>query len=168
LLLCEGWHMRAEITPREREGKAGSPTNLVYELNAGQNDFRTYLLPPPQHSANIIGKLLAAWERTPRGWTLERTTEVIDLGANAFVPDLIARHESGKTIHVELFGFWTPTHLARRVEEFQREGFADWLIVASDELRCSRDPPARLPANFLNYKSAPDATRLKLALDGLL
>ncbi len=168
LLLCKGWYMRAEIVPREREAKAGDPANLFYELDAGQDALRTHLLPAPRHGGDALEKLLTAWTRTGRDWTLERTSEVIDLGAGAFVPDLVATHPNGRRIYVELFGFWTPAHLARRTAEFDREGFTDWLIITADELRCSREPPARIPANVLTCKSAPDATRLKLALDGLL
>lgn len=171
LLLCAGWRMRAEIVPptgADRETNAGDAANLSYELDADQDALRTHLLPAPRHSNKPDAKLLAAWERAPGDWKLERTIEVIDLGATAFVPDLVAEHASGKRVYIEVFGFWTPAHLARRTEEFRRENFKDWIIIASDELRCSREPPANTPANFVTCKTAPDAADVRSVLDRLL
>lgn len=170
LLLCAGWRMRAEIASpdREADANASTATNLFYELGADQDALHTHLLPAPRHSNKLDAKLIAAWERAPCDWKLEPTSEVIDLGATAFVPDLVAEHAGGKRVHIEIFGFWTPAHLARRTAEFDREGFRDWIIIASDELRCSREPPASTPANFVTCKTAPDAADVRSVLDRLL
>src|SRR2546430_3219438 len=39
---------------------------------------------------------------------LEECTELINLGASTFVPDLIARHPEHGIVYLEVFGFWTP------------------------------------------------------------
>jgi hypothetical protein len=168
LLLCKGWHLRAEITPKQREGQSGTvkTRNLFFELDNGQDHLRSHLFTTPEtQQGELPSKLLAGWERTKSTWTLSHTSEVIDLGASAFVPDLVASHPDGRRIYIEVFGFWTPTHLARRTEEFHREDFTDWLLVASDELRCSREPPSRVHSNVLICKAALDASLVRMKLD---
>jgi predicted nuclease of restriction endonuclease-like RecB superfamily len=167
LLLCKGWHLSAEITPKQREGQKGAvkTRNLFFELDDGQDHLRSHLFAAPDTKGELPSKLLAGWERTKSTWALSHSAEVIDLGANAFVPDLVASHPDGKRIYIEVFGFWTPTHLARRTEEFHREDFTDWLLVASDELRCSREPPSRVHSNVLICKAAIDASLVRMKLE---
>lgn len=179
LLLCKGWQMQAEITLKVTAAKnnrskiddkrpARKVTNLIYELEDGQDSLRSHLLPAAQDRRDFASRLLDNWQREGEDWTLELCAEVIDLGAIAFAPDLIARHSSGAKIYIEVFGFWTPTHLSRRVEEFNREGFTDWLIIASDELRCSREPLTRAFANVLICKTAPAVTSVRMRLDEIV
>ncbi|MCP9496395.1 MAG: DUF790 family protein [Pyrinomonadaceae bacterium MAG19_C2-C3] len=166
LLLCRGWYMRAEIAAKNKDDRHTKPhANLIYELNHAQDDLHSHLLPAPRVSHELPEKLLTTWERGGGAWTLAPSVEVIDLGASAFVPDLVAEHIGGKRVYIEVFGFWTPAHLAARIKDFERERFSDWLIVATDELRCSRDPAAIASPHVLICKATLDAALVRLKLD---
>lgn len=166
LLLCRGWYMRAEIAPKNKDDRhAKHAANLIYELNHAQDILHSHLLPAPRVAHELPEKLLTTWSRDPGEWTLEPSVEVIDLGASAFVPDLVAQHAGGKRVYIEVFGFWTPAHLTGRMRDFERENFSDWLIVATDELRCSRDPAAIASAHVLICKATLDAALVRMKLD---
>jgi len=166
LLLCQGWYMRAEIVAKNKDDRHAKPrANLIYELNHAQDDLHSHLLPAPRVAHELPEKLLATWARDAGAWTLAPSVEVIDLGASAFVPDLVAEHASGKRVYIEVFGFWTPAHLAARIEDFKRENFSEWLIVASDELRCSRDPATIASRHVLICKATLDAALVRMKLD---
>lgn len=172
LLLCKGWHAQAEIVVKNRDDAASRASksvsaNLIYELDAAQGEVRSHLLPAPRHGNDLNRRLVENWERHESEWTLDGCSEVIDLGATAFVPDLLARHASGAQIYLETFGFWTPTHLLRRVGEHTRENFSSYLFIASDELRCSRDPLTKSFPNVLISKAAPSLTSVNMKLDEL-
>ena len=162
LLACHNWRMRAEIAPVKSGGG-----NLFFELDERQNSLRShYTEQVTRRDKSLLEKLLASWQRrADSAWQLEEWTEVIDLGASAFIPDLIARHPEHGTVYLEVFGFWTPRHLTRRVAELERGGFTRWVLVASDELRCSREPAAGVPSQVIICKTAPDASAIEMALD---
>jgi len=154
--------MRAEIAPVKSSGG-----NLFFELDERQNSLRShYTEQLTRRDKSLLEKLLASWQRrADSAWQLEEWTEVIDLGASAFIPDLIARHPEHGTVYLEVFGFWTPHHLTRRIDELERGGFTRWMIVASDELRCSREPVAQELSQVIICKTAPDVSVVEVALD---
>jgi predicted nuclease of restriction endonuclease-like RecB superfamily len=162
LLVCRNWRMRAEIAPAKSTGE-----NLFFELDDHQNALRSqYLEQITRRDKTLLEKLLASRQRRASSmWQLEECTEVIDLGASTFIPDVIARHPEHGIVYIEVFGFWTPRHLTQRVAELDRSGFTRWALVASDELRCSREPVSRSPSQVIICKTAPDAASVEAALD---
>ena len=158
LLLCTGWQMRAEIALKH--GTA------LFELSDRQTRLRSHYDEPVNYANPALEKLAAQWPAVAsEQWTLEKCGEVIDLGESPFVPDYVFRRADGASVYLEALGFWTPRHLAARLQEFATRGFGNFLLVASDELRGSREPPVELPAHVVTFKTALDARVVKLALD---
>ncbi|HEY8461997.1 MAG TPA: DUF790 family protein, partial [Blastocatellia bacterium] len=93
--------------------------------------------------------------------------EVMDLGESAFVPDIVFSREGGEPIYFEMLGYWTPRSLNERLKEFDRAGFENYAIAASEEMRCSRDAPSQLPPNVIVYKKSLNARELRARLDRL-
>jgi predicted nuclease of restriction endonuclease-like RecB superfamily len=166
LLLCRGWRMRATINAKTFAADAKkSETVLYYELDDAQDLLHSHYLPPTTSGSELTEKLLANFARLRANWSAERTSEIVQLGKTVFVPDLAATNDSGKRIFIEVYGFWTPTHLKRRIEELNAENFRDWIIVASDEMRCSREPLQSAPPNVIICQNAPDARKVLAALE---
>ena len=68
-------------------------------------------------------KLAAVWARAGTRVDAEPSSEVIDLGDSAFIPDFVLRHaETGDGVFLEVLGFWTPEHLRERLLEFDHAG----------------------------------------------
>ncbi len=159
LLECSGWRLRAEI-----EGKRG---NAFYELNSEQQN----LLPRQQFNwmesadqSEVLNKFLTAWARLQNEWQATVSTEVIDLGGTAFVPDAVLENADGQKVFVEFFGFWTPRYLQDRLAEFERSGFTNFVLLVSEELCGSREAPTNLPPNVVSYKTSPDARLVLTAI----
>ncbi len=157
LLECEGWRMRAEI-----ETKRG---RRFFELSSNQRQLRLLHSIKMASDDSLVERLLASWMKLSSAWSLEPCREVIDLGESAFVPDLVASHPKGEKVYLELLGFWTPRYLSQRLKEFEQSGFEDYLLVASEELRGSRERAGKLPSKVVIYKAAPDARAIQAALE---
>lgn len=158
LLECRGWRLRAEIAAKN--GKRG-----FFELDSKQQRLRVSDAPVMLAANELVEKLLARWPDLGSAWTLQRCSEVIDLGEGAFVPDLVAGNEAGLKIYGELLGFWTPRFLTQRLEEFAYNGMKNFLLVVSEELRGSRETPTTLPPNVLVYKTTLSARDLLAAIE---
>lgn len=159
LLECSGWRLRAEI-----EGKRGK---AFYELSSDKQN----LLPRNEFNwmesadqSETLNKFLTAWARLQSDWQAEVSSEVIDLAGTAFVPDVVLESGDGRKVFVELFGFWTPRYLQDRLAEFERSGFNNFVLLASDELCGSREIPTALPPNVVRYKTSPDARQVLAAI----
>ena len=160
LLACQGWQMRAEISAKQ----GGS---AFFELASTQDRLR-----PPDtgdfvYENPLLDKLIVSWAKLQSDWVLERSAAVIDLGASAFTPDMVFRHPAGKQIFLEALGFWTPRYLNERLREFAHDGFKDFILVMSEELRGSHEPPTDLPPNVIICKTVIDPGLIRATLDQL-
>src|SRR5262245_19406928 len=159
-MLYPGWRMQAEIVT-----KTGA---ALFELDSKQNRLRShYLADDIQRQNPQIAKLLEDFGKLDGGWEARPSQEVIDLGESAFVPDLVFAREGGEPIYLESLGYWTPRSLNERLKEFDRAGFRNYAIAASEEMRCSRDAPSQLPPNVIVYKKSLNARELQARLSRL-
>jgi predicted nuclease of restriction endonuclease-like RecB superfamily len=145
LLLCGGWRMRAEI--QVKRGRV-----VYFELSSSQTRLRSHYPDVTAYENPVIEKLAAVWERAGGDWALEPSSEVIDLGDSAFIPDFVLRHTTGARVYLEVLGFWTPEHLRERLLEFDHAGVKNFILAAWDELRGSRDPMTNVPPNTIVFK----------------
>lgn len=160
LLQCRGWRLRAEI-----ETKRG---NGFYELNSEQQNLSAredFNWSEASSQAATIEKFLAGWARLQSEWQVTVSSEVIDLGGTAFVPDVVLETAEGRKVYVEFFGFWTPRYLQDRLAEFERSGFTNFVLMVSEELLGSREAPVNLPPNVVSYKTSPDVRVVQKALE---
>jgi predicted nuclease of restriction endonuclease-like RecB superfamily len=160
LLDCQSWRMRAEIA-----GQADR--RAFFELSSAEHKLRTENITAEIGGQAPIEKFIANWARLGSEWMLEPSQEVVDLGEGAFIPDFALRHESGKLVYLEILGFWTPRYLSERLAEFAHAEFKDFILVVSEEMRGTREPPKKLPPNIVVCKAALDARAVKSAADQL-
>jgi uncharacterized protein len=162
LLLCKGWRMRAEIESRY------SGTSF-FEMTSEGHGLRSHYLSVTPYENPVREKLLQSWARFESEWTLEPSSEIINLGASAFIPDFALRRErDGRVVYLELLGFWTPPHLKDRLQEFAASGFRDFLLAAWEELRGSREPLVSAPPHTIIFKRSLDPATVELAVNKLI
>ena len=162
LLLCKGWRMRAEIAQKPASAHA------FFELASDQTRLRShYLSAAATRESSAQEKLLESWARFQSAWTIEPSSEVIDLGESAFIPDFMLAHPGGQQVYLEILGFWTPRHLQERLKEFEHAGIKNFIVAAWDELRGSREPMTRVPPHAIIYKRNLEPIAVELALGQL-
>jgi hypothetical protein len=158
LLHYPDWQMRAEISTKN--GTA------FFELSSEQDRFRShYFIEEIPPDSPLIENLLSTWNDQASDWAIARCAEVIDLGESAFAPDIVFTHSSGKSVRMELLGYWTPRYLQDRLKEFKQAGLTNYILAASEEMLCSRDTPKNLPASVLSFKKALPAREVRKFLN---
>ncbi len=158
LLLCDGWHMRAEIAQMKPAG-----TTAIFEMDSRQKRLTSHYLDEEHDENPLMKRFVEGWTKLETAWTLHRSNEVIDLGESAFIPDFVLRSNEGEQVYLEILGFWTPQHLQKRLKEFEHAGLRNFLLAASDELRGSREPLARTPPNTIIFKTKLEPILVELA-----
>lgn len=160
LLTCRNWRMSAEINLKLGE-------NARFELESKQTQLRSSHLSEVAYENPARETLITKWAKYESEWTLEKSREVISLGKSAFIPDFVLKHADGRRAFLEILGFWTPQHLKARLDELDESGHSNLIIAAWDELRGSREPPARVPPNVILFKRNLDPAILELTLEKL-
>ncbi|MCA1592868.1 MAG: DUF790 family protein [Acidobacteria bacterium] len=161
LLLCANWRMRAEVST-----KPGSV--VFFELSSEQTQLRSHYMNVASYQNPVVEKLAESWARAESAWTLEASSEVIDLGDSAFIPDYVIRHPSGRDVYLEILGFWTPDYLRQRLREFEHARLKHFIIAAWEDLRGSRDPLTTIPPHTIVFKRKLDPALVELMADKII
>jgi uncharacterized protein len=147
LLLCANWKLSAEIAQKEKG-------NAFYELTSEQTELVSSYFDEPEYENPDLQKLFKAWEKTDDGWNLRESREIVDLGKTAFVPDAVLTSPGGvEEVYLDVLGFWTPKSLQKRLAEFEAANFKRFILIASHDLRGSREEPLWTSDNVIFYKS---------------
>jgi uncharacterized protein len=161
LLACDGWSMEAEI-----EVKARGPA--FFMLTSRDRTIKSDYVRFAADRGPFVEKLLAAWPQHGAGFELAESREVLDVGGEAFVPDLVLTAPDGRSVWVELLGFWTPKTLEARLRALGGGEFGAFLLAVSEDFLASRDRPGDLPPNVVLFKSSLDPRTLRAAAERLL
>jgi hypothetical protein len=125
LLSCRNWRMHATVQAR----RAGWQLSL--DLSP-QDGLRGQVQPPAEFDSNVEESFVSKWGDERRdGWRLVREGEILHQGQKVFVPDFVFRHEDGRTVLMEIVGFWTPEYLRTKVETLRTFGDAQILLAVA-------------------------------------
>lgn len=145
LVACRGWRMHAVIRTRRR----GWAVALDLSSEAG---LTSHLPPPEEFDSAVEESFAAKWGPDKRqGWKPVREGEILHDRQKVFVPDFVFRHDDGRTVLMEIVGFWTPEYLQAKLATLRWfEGHRILLAVAAP----AREAFPELPDDAIPYKSA--------------
>jgi len=130
LLLAEGWSMAADI--RTPEGTK----MFLLDSNSGLTSHYPSLSP---FDSKVEETFFNKFAKKNRGWTIEREGDIIVLEGSIFIPDFTFRREDGKTVHMEIVGYWTPEYLAKKMSKILRTGPDRLIVAVNRRLNCARE-----------------------------
>ena len=138
-------------------------TSWKLSLDLAAMDGLTSHLPPPEEfDSQVEADFAAKWGTDARdGWTLIREGEILHQGQKVFVPDFVFRHDDGRTVLLEIIGFWTPEYLEAKLATLRTFGQTPILLAVAEPIR--RSLPA-ISNDIVPYKST---LKIKDVLDKL-
>jgi uncharacterized protein len=130
LILADHWSMTADVkTP---EGVK------IFSLDSNSGLTSHYRGIPPFDS-KIEEVFFNKFLRKSRGWTIEREGDIVVLNDSVFIPDFTFRREDGKTVHMEIVGYWTPEYIEKKMSKINKTGPDRLIVAVNRNLNCSRD-----------------------------
>ncbi len=174
LLALPGWRLTAWVI---------GPDQRPFVLRLSPHDgLRSCLQPPDEFDSDLEQQVFEAWQQAPvAGWQLRRESELLHSGQTVLTPDFVlSQPATGRTVLVEVIGFWTPEYLhekSLRLTQFLRAGLvaggapAEWLLLfAQQGIAAKLDLPSdlavphlvltkqTLPQHWIDALSAPRST----------
>ena len=84
---------------------------------------------------SILEEAFAArWAKLGTPWTLEREVDLVPVPGSAIIPDFRVAHPDGRSVLVEIVGFWRPEYLRKKFELLRRAGRRDIVLAVSERL----------------------------------
>ncbi|MCR4411697.1 MAG: DUF790 family protein [Thermoguttaceae bacterium] len=145
LIACRGWRMHAVIQTRRR--------GWTVALDLSDEDgLHSHLPPPEAFDSQLEDDFARKWGPEKRqGWTLVREGEILHQGQKVFVPDFVFRHDDGRTVLLEIVGFWTPEYLDAKLKTL--EAFRDRPILLAVTQPAAKTLP-NLPPETIVIRTA--------------
>ena len=125
--------------------------NVSLDLS-DQDGLNSHLPPPEGFDSRVEETFAEKWGPEPRdGWRLLREAEILHHGQKVFVPDFVFRHEDGRSVLMEIVGFWTPEYLQAKVQTLQTFDDQQILLAVAAPVVAAL---GELPEQPIVYKSA--------------
>ena len=145
LIACREWRMHAVVRARRRGWTA------ALDLSSADG-LHSHLPEPAEFDSQVEEAFAEKWGPDVReGWSLVREGEVLYRGQKVFVPDFLLRHVDGRSVLLEIVGFWTPEYLQAKVETLRTFPDRRILLAAAAPAQVELE---KLPGEVIPYKSA--------------
>jgi predicted nuclease of restriction endonuclease-like RecB superfamily len=130
LLLADSWSMAADIRTPEGTKK------FLLDSNSGLTSHYPSLAP---FDSKVEETFFNKFVKKKRGWDIEREGDIVVLEDSVFIPDFTFRREDGRTVHMEIVGYWTPEYLAKKMSKIRQTGPDRLIVAVNRSLNCGRD-----------------------------
>ncbi len=162
LLACQDWRMAANIS-------IGNGTRQL-QLTLSSNDGLTSPKPSAdEFDSEIEADLMKKWQASPvEGWSLRRESEILVSRQKLFLPDFQLQHVSGKMIHIEVIGYWTPEYIAAKLKTLNEFASEDiWIIAQTAREQDLSSLPKSMQKSVIWYKSKIQLKHLNQRLNSI-
>jgi predicted nuclease of restriction endonuclease-like RecB superfamily len=127
LLACRDWRMAANIC-------IGSGKRQLLLTLSSDEGLTSPKLVMDEFDSEVEADLMNKWEASPvEGWILLRESELLVRHQKVFLPDFQLTHSSGKRIHLEIIGYWTPEYISAKLKTLQEFADEPILIIAQKD-----------------------------------
>ena len=152
LLHCDDWTLEASLL----WGKQRKEMTFRLSPRAG---LRPHTRLTGQWQPGEMAWLLEQFPKLGSEWDISSDAECIDLGGKGvLVPDYAFRHRpSGRTVFMEVFGFWRRGAIASRLGLLREHGPENLILAVSKELHTGDEDLQGLPGEVYVFRSAPIA-----------
>ena len=90
---------------------------------------------PGQDFDSILEEAFAArWEKLDTPWVLEREVDLVPVPGSAIIPDFRVAHPDGRSVLVEIVGYWRPEYLRKKFALLRKAGRRDLVLAVSERL----------------------------------
>jgi predicted nuclease of restriction endonuclease-like RecB superfamily len=140
LLACRNWRLAANIA-------VGSGRRRMQLILSSQDGLTSPKQASEEFDSGVEADMMAKWQASPiDGWDLQREAEPLVHHQKIFLPDFLLVHSSGKKIHLEIVGYWTPEYIEAKLKTLHQFAHEPIWIIAQSNLQhdLSGLPPAML------------------------
>ena len=147
LLHVTRWSLRAGLKPRRWEGEGdmgnSSSTRLreeaaseaadTFQLDAGCGLVSHYK-EGREFDSILEEAFVTRWGKLDTPWRLEREVDLVPVPGSAIIPDFRVVHPDGRSVLVEIVGFWRPEYLRKKFALLRKSGRRDLVLAVSERL----------------------------------
>ena len=138
LLHVTRWDLSAALKPR-RDLAWTDPADEEWSFQLTSEDGYVSHYPLPQeHDSALESGFAERFEKLHSPWTLEREVDLVSVPGGVIVPDFRLVDTGGRSVLLEIVGYWRPEYLKKKFELLRKSGRTDVIVAVSERLNLEK------------------------------
>ncbi len=135
LLHVSRWSLTATLVPKVVSPSTPRLARYTLDTDCG---LVTHYPPGKPHDSMVEQAFAERWEQTRTDWRLEREVDLIPLPGSVMIPDFRLIHPDGRTVLLEIVGYWRPEYLRKKFAQVRRAASDNLILAVSERLNLER------------------------------
>jgi uncharacterized protein len=138
LLLCQKWHMEADVQPPNVPMRE-SFRYILDDRTSLRGYFKAADLFDSRLEADFAAEFEEKYDGPRRKWSLAREDELVLTGDTVMIPDFSFTHKDGRRALLEIVGFWHPEYLRRKLAKVHQSGRRDLILLVYEGVNLAEE-----------------------------
>ena len=147
LLHVTKWSLTATLNIQDSYTKERRTRRFTLDSTCG---LVSHYPPGKAFDSMLEASFAERWHKTKTDWQLEREVDLIPIPGSVMIPDFRLVHPDGRTVLLEIVGYWRPDYLKKKFSQVRQAQRADLVLAVSERLNLEKagvkfeDTPAKL------------------------
>ncbi|WP_299412366.1 DUF790 family protein [Acaryochloris sp. IP29b_bin.148] len=147
LLHVTRWSLTATLTHKDSYTQQQRTRRFTLDSDCG---LVSHYPPGKPYDSMLEASFAERWQKTKTDWKLEREIDLIPIPGSVMIPDFRLVHPDGRTVLLEIVGYWRPEYLKKKFSQVRQADRSDLILAISERLNLDkagvnfRDTPAQL------------------------
>ena len=147
LLHVTKWSLSATLQTRDFYTNNWKTGKFSLDSNCG---LVSHYPPGKPYDSMLEEAFASRWEALKSEWILEREVDLIPIPGSVMIPDFRLVHPDGRSLLLEIVGYWRPEYLQKKFAQVRRAERDDLILAISERLNLEKagvkltDVPAKI------------------------
>lgn len=147
LLHVTKWSLSATLQTRDFYTNNWKTGKFSLDANCG---LVSHYPPGKPYDSMLEEAFASRWESLKSEWVLEREVDLIPIPGSIMIPDFRLVHPDGRSLLLEIVGYWRPEYLQKKFSQVRRAERDDLILAISERLNLEKagvnltDVPAKI------------------------
>lgn len=131
LLHVTKWSLAATL--QLKDSYSGTMRSGRFTLES-DNGLVSHYPPGKTYDSMLEAGFVERWAKAKTEWKLEREVDLIPIPGSVMIPDFRLVHPDGRTLLLEIVGYWRPEYLKKKFSQVRQAGRNDLVLAISERL----------------------------------
>ena len=138
LLHVTKWDLSAALKPR-KDLAWTDPNDEEWSFQLTSEDgYVSHYKEPKDHDSALESGFAERFGKLETSWILEREVDLVPVPGGVIIPDFRLLHPDGRSVLVEIVGYWRPEYLKKKFELLRKSGRTDVIVAVSERLNLEK------------------------------
>ena len=138
LLHVTKWDLSAALKPRKDLSWVDqSDEEWSFQVDS-ESGYVSHYPEPKEFDSALESGFTERFLKLDTPWKLEREVDLVPIPGGVIIPDFRLVHPDGRSVLLEIVGYWRPDYLTKKFERLKKSGRTDVIVAISERLNLAK------------------------------